>query len=658
MMTKTVLRLAFLCGICTVVELLSPCVKCQNDETCKAPDCFCCRSELNLPIPLKNTPQIVYFTFDDALTDAASKFYRKLFNETRMNPNGCPISMTMFISHQDTIYRNVKDFYERGMEIASHSVTHSHMKTSNFMQEAKKQKRNLAKFGGIPENEIVGWRSPFLEPVGDMQPEKLKELGYLYDATLTFSKRKLTDKAPTPFTLDFGWPYDCKVKPCPKRRHSGFWEVPVVSLLDYKHKYDCVYVDGCNNPPPNEASAYQFLMDNFNSYYTTSRNPFGINMHPSWFYIPDRLNAMDRFINTLLKMDDVYIVSVEKTIRWLQNPTPLSELHSFEPWKCDHVKNKQQANTATTNNRRHMGLSPMEKQHMYIQQRLQKIAEMRREIELKRQRELQIEIALKKQRELELIQGQTDYANRDWWSPPRRHSNNIPQSPFTEEIPNAHVLDTPVDETPLELNKQEDRVASKSSTNSKRPVWEHKSKRNKSSTKSNLSNREQILNRNQQKQSSSTQTKIVPFWQQGQLGSRRLPEAAFQRDSRWWNKPVPYVNDFKYMVAYSVSTKPPSVTTAKIAASTESPPTTYKPPSPPRRSAGVDLFREKQLIEYQRRQRLILENQRKREEKQLKQQRQELRKNEKESFTKQQRSRSKHKPYFTWREIIPSSKHR
>lgn len=242
--------------------------------------------------------------------------------------------MTMFISHTDTQYRHVADFHRRGMEIAAHSVTHAHMNGQNFYTEAKNQKRNLAKYGKFPESDIVGWRSPFLEPVGDLQPETLKKLGYMYDATLTFSKRRLNDSAPTPFTLDFGWPYDCKVKPCPRDRHPGFWEVPVVSLLDYLHRYDCVYVDGCMNIPPNEESAYQFLMDNFNSYYQRERIPFGINMHPSWFYTGERLKAMDRFIMDLVSRQDVFIVSVKKTLDWLKNPTPLSQINSFQPWQC------------------------------------------------------------------------------------------------------------------------------------------------------------------------------------------------------------------------------------------------------------------------------------------------------------------------------------
>jgi hypothetical protein len=160
----------------------------MNNRTCLPPNCFCCRDELRLPISVKDIPQIVFFTFDDALTDSAAKFYHQLFNESRKNPNGCPISMTLFVSHHDTVYSNVNYMYRKGMEIAAHSVSHSHMSNANFMKEAQDQKRNIAKFGGVPENEVVGWRSPFLEPVGDMQPHTLKKLGYFEEYLLLRSE--------------------------------------------------------------------------------------------------------------------------------------------------------------------------------------------------------------------------------------------------------------------------------------------------------------------------------------------------------------------------------------------------------------------------------------------------------------------------------------
>lgn len=316
----------------------STCYKCKHGDTCKPPKCVCCGKDM--PLEKSKTPQMVFFTFDDAVNTYVASFYRKLFDANRRNPNGCPISMTLFISHANTVYSLVREFYQKGFEIASHSVTHSHPSMDTFKTEAGKQKENLAKKARIPKSEIQGWRSPFLEPMGDAQPNILQELGYEYDATLTISRRKQSEHAPLPFTLDYGWPYDCKINPCPKSAHRGFWEVPVVSVTDYLGEYDCVYVDGCNNPPPDEESAYNFLWENFNSYYKTNRAPFGINMHAAWFYVPERLNAMDRFIQDLLKLDDVYIVSVKQVIAWLKSPTPLEELKDFQPWSCANPRDR------------------------------------------------------------------------------------------------------------------------------------------------------------------------------------------------------------------------------------------------------------------------------------------------------------------------------
>ncbi|KAL3866557.1 hypothetical protein ACJMK2_043846 [Sinanodonta woodiana] len=359
------------------------CTECLKDHTCNPPDCFCCRDKLLFPFKFSEIPQMVYFTFDDAVTEQVAVFYRELFDGSRKNPSGCPISMTLFISHENTKYPIVNELYRKGMEIASHSVTHSQLNTSNFLTEAKSQRENLAKLAGIPVESIKGWRSPYLKPTGDFQPSTLKELGYLYDATLTFSKRNLREKAPTPFTLDYGWPYDCKVNPCPAGIHNGFWEVPVVSLMDYKQQYDCVYVDGCMNPPPDETAAYQFLWENFNSYYSNSRIPFGINMHPSWFYYPDRLKAMDRFIQKLTSLNDVYVVNVGQVIEWLMNPTPLSKLSTFTPWNTcrsnrtfsSQLQEPSMDSTMTTQQQPSGALSSVEIRRQHILNRMQRIRE-------------------------------------------------------------------------------------------------------------------------------------------------------------------------------------------------------------------------------------------------------------------------------------------
>ena len=579
------------------------CTRCLKDNSCKPPDCFCCRNELKLPMSMSDIPQIVFFTFDDALTERAAEFYYQLFNVTdRKNPNGCPVSMTMFISHHDTKYDKVNEFYRKGMEIAAHSVTHKHMTTQNFLEEAKSQKNNLAKLGGVPENEIVGWRSPFLEPVGDMQPDKLKELGYVYDATLTFSKRNLHDKPPTPFTLDFGWPYDCKVKPCPRRRHFGFWEVPVVSLLDYKHKYDCVYVDGCNSPPPDESSAYKFLMDNFNSYYSRSRVPFGINMHPSWFYTPHRLKAMDRFIQSLLRMNDVYIVSVDKMIKWLKNPTPLSRLHDFEPWSCptvkshSHVRNSRRHNGRNTfnfkstmfnkNRRGKFGGPRMSREEMHrrhIQARLQQIAQMRAQID--------------KDREKQMLQMKRhDEAQSKWWSKP----TSMRSQTSVKSRSNAH-------QGPTIMRKTVNRTRVQTTEISKPKFQFSKAKKNMSKGKK--------INKSKSKKKGSK----VPFWKRPGSNPKHAPKPAFKSANPWWNKPVPKIKNVKKVEIPDFTT---TVTTPR--------PTTLATPKP-----IVDFV--KQLKEQEQQRQRIIDDQKKRQREQLKKMQRELRRNQKIAIEKQER---------------------
>lgn len=96
--------------------------------------------------------------------------------------------------------------------------------------------------------------------------------------------------------FDYGWLYDCKINLCLKLVYWGFWEVLVVFVIDYFGEYDCVYVDGCNNFLFDEELVYNFLWENFNSYYKINRVFFGINMYVVWFYVFERLNVMDRFI--------------------------------------------------------------------------------------------------------------------------------------------------------------------------------------------------------------------------------------------------------------------------------------------------------------------------------------------------------------------------
>ena len=67
-------------------------------------------------------PQMVFLTFDDAVADWNYNIYTRILGN-RVNPNGCNISMTFYVSHDGTNYQLVNELFNRGNEIASHSVT-------------------------------------------------------------------------------------------------------------------------------------------------------------------------------------------------------------------------------------------------------------------------------------------------------------------------------------------------------------------------------------------------------------------------------------------------------------------------------------------------------------------------------------------------------
>lgn len=74
-------------------------------------------------LPVEEVPQIVLLTFDDAVNDLNKQYYIELFESGRLNPNGCPISATFYVSHEWTDYSQVQNLYADGHEMASHTVS-------------------------------------------------------------------------------------------------------------------------------------------------------------------------------------------------------------------------------------------------------------------------------------------------------------------------------------------------------------------------------------------------------------------------------------------------------------------------------------------------------------------------------------------------------
>lgn len=307
-----------------------------NPSVCHLPNCFCGGNQIQ-PGNLKpeDIPQIIVLTFDDAVNDLNWKLYTRLFFQDRKNPNGCPILATFYVSHEWTDYSKVQNLYAAGHEIASHSISHGDGRDyskKKWYNEIYGQKEILNVYANVKLDDVKGMRSPFLAMGGDKQFSMLYETNFTYDTSMT-----VTDVHPPywPYTLDYAMPHRCAIPPCPKLTYPGFWEIPMVALTDLNGG-KCSMADSCSFATT-EDGIYEMLMKNFKRHYTSNRAPFGMYYHASWFLVPHRQEGFVKFLDEVLKQDDVYFVTALQMIDWVKHPTPLSKIKHFEPWQCQKL---------------------------------------------------------------------------------------------------------------------------------------------------------------------------------------------------------------------------------------------------------------------------------------------------------------------------------
>jgi len=290
-------------------------------------------------LTLANTPQLVFLAFDGAITTTNIANYTAIL-KNRLNPNGCPISMTFFAFHQFNDYNLTHSLYYKGQEIATHSVSHTtpasdwaDKTTQQWTDEIGGMQQALVKFANIPKAAIRGAKSPFLQSSGDANFQATKNVGMLYD--VSYPSTKYTNPPIWPYTLDQGFQHDCTIPPCPSSKYPGIWTIPMIAVTD---------PDGIQNSmidayprPANQADAYNYLRNNFLRHYQSNKAPFGIHLTAnSWFQTTTyNLAAYLQFLDYLGTLDDVYIVSMGKAIDWMRNPVPLSQVPQV--FSCPYV---------------------------------------------------------------------------------------------------------------------------------------------------------------------------------------------------------------------------------------------------------------------------------------------------------------------------------
>ncbi|XP_011151123.1 uncharacterized protein LOC105190208 [Harpegnathos saltator] len=310
-------------------------------QKCRPPDCWCSEDGTRIPENLTAlaVPQMITITFDDAVNAENFELYSKIFTDDRKNPNGCPIRGTFYISHQYTNYRDVQYLWNVGHEIAAHSVTHrgpeewwsKNATIEDWFDEMVGVANIIKKYAAVHVGDIKGVRAPFLQVGWNRQYLMMSEFGFVYDSSIV---APFSDPPLWPYTLDYRPPHPCvRVgQLCPTRSYPGIWELPLNQLL--AGDYTCTTVDSCPSDLSGE-EVYKMLMLNFKRHYLTNRAPLGLHFHASWFQNPMYFYAFNKFVDDLLRLDDVFFVTSHQVVEWMRRPTSLSEVEKFASWQCE-----------------------------------------------------------------------------------------------------------------------------------------------------------------------------------------------------------------------------------------------------------------------------------------------------------------------------------
>jgi hypothetical protein len=130
---------------------------------------------------------------------------------------------------------------------------------------------------------------------------------------------------------------------------SPFSYVQILSLTLH-YKTACVFFpySGSQEPhSPNTISkinlhifeSFDFYQGHWNKCYWNClfhRAPFGLFYHAAWFTQPHHKEGFIAFLDTIVNMQDVWLVTNWQAIQFVRDPTPLSRINNFPPFQCNY----------------------------------------------------------------------------------------------------------------------------------------------------------------------------------------------------------------------------------------------------------------------------------------------------------------------------------
>lgn len=292
---------------------------------------------------------MITITFSGSVAEDSFNVYREIFGPGAKNKgNDCSAKGTFFVSHAFTNYSAVQELHRLGHEIAVGSITSnpdkkywSSLSAAEYEAEFDEGRLIAEEFANITEGDIMGMRLPVGRIGGNEQFRMMEERGFLYDSSIAAHRGPLPL---WPYILEHRMPHKCigTDQNCPTRKFP-VWEM-VMNELDRRddHMFSesltgCYSVDQCSNIiEPKQLRS--FLDYNLQHHYATNRAPLGLHFSSSYFLTrKPLLREFAKWIADVGTRGDFYFVTMMQAIHWMQTPTEVASLNTFQEWKnkCD-----------------------------------------------------------------------------------------------------------------------------------------------------------------------------------------------------------------------------------------------------------------------------------------------------------------------------------
>jgi len=335
-------------------QLCNPdCSHCNicNSNNCfstETKDCFCASQAIPGNIPLANTPQFMFLTFDDNLEllfdNLFQHFYPFFNNDLIKDSMGCHLRPTAYVQNEYSDFSLVA-FIDQIGSIGLHSVTHNLDFDSTYddwLIEFQTGYEDIKALSLVKN--INGGRAPNLA-LTDSYLQTLTNIGMKYDSTATYyykfdniNKPKAQQLAYWPFTLDFGFPSTSFCEgTCPSNPYPGIWEFP---MFGYTQADGIQYVI-MDYPYTNYSSFLADFQENFEDVYNSNRAPMGLYFHYGYFQNSEgqldmtKIQFLNDYFGWVVSQHSNIIFATESMIlNWMKNPQPYSSTILLEEFQC------------------------------------------------------------------------------------------------------------------------------------------------------------------------------------------------------------------------------------------------------------------------------------------------------------------------------------